>query len=344
MTSELPRPWPALWESALIKACPEDFRVDEQLGFEPEGEGEHLWLHVEKRGANTAWVATELARWAGVTERDVGYAGLKDRHAVTTQWFSLHLPGKEAPEAPPQSEEFKVLSAVRHRRKLQRGALSGNRFDIVVRDIQGLPAGGEERVAQLLAQRGVPNYFGQQRFGIDGGNLDAARRMFAGRRVSREKRSILLSAARSDVFNRILAARVAAGCWESPVEGEVFMLAGSASVFGPEPISDELLARAARGDVHPTGALWGQGTLRSESAARVFDLGPEQNCSDLLRGLEAAGLRQERRSLRLSVASLSVARSGAAEIRLAFTLPAGAYATTVLDALGPCLDGGRGRS
>lgn len=336
MSGDLPRPWPSLWTSALIKASPEDFRVDELLGFEPEGEGEHLWLHVEKRGANTAWVAAKLAEWAGVAERDVGYAGLKDRHAVTRQWFSLHLPGRQAPTDLPQSDEFRVLRAERHRRKLHRGALQGNRFEITLRAVEGLHPHWEAGLQRMVA--GVPNYFGQQRFGIEGGNLEAARRMFAGQRVSRNKRGILLSAARSHAFNRILAARVADECWDRPVEGEVFMLEGTSSIFGPEPLTEDLVSRCARGDVHPTGALWGQGPLRSEAASRAFDQLPEQDDSALLRGLESAGLRQERRSLRLPVADLGFTRSDASEIRLGFTLPAGCYATTALDALGPCHD------
>lgn len=338
--TECPQDGAPLWRNALLRAVPEDFRVDELLGFAPDGEGEHLFVQVEKRGANTLWVAAQLARWAGVAESAVGYAGLKDRHAVTTQWFSLHLPGRADPGEMPDNAEFRVLQTARHRRKLQRGALHGNRFEIVLRDIEGLNPDWEAR-AHARALRGVPNYFGTQRFGRDGGNLAAAKRMFAGARVGRAKRGILLSAARSAVFNQVLASRVRAGAWDVPVEGEVFMLDGSHSVFGPQDLDAELRARCSAGDIHPTGPLWGAGALRSSGAALEFDRGVEASDPALLRSLETAGLRQERRSLRLSVQAWSVDRLDAQILRVGFDLPAGSYATAVLEALGPCSEPSR---
>lgn len=318
-----------------MRATPDDFRVDELLGFVADGEGEHLFLQVEKRGANTVWVAAQLARWAGVAESAVGYAGLKDRHAVTTQWFSLHLPGRADPEAWPSHAEFRVLQAVRHRRKLQRGALRGNRFEIVLRDIDALDPDWEAR-AHARVSRGVPNYFGSQRFGHEGGNLAGAKRMFAGARVGRAKRGILLSAARSAVFNQVLAARVRVGAWDVPVEGEVFMLDGSHSVFGPQALDAALFSRCRDGDIHPTGPLWGAGALRSCARAEEFDRVVEASDPGLLRGLETEGLRQERRSLRLKVQAWTIDRLDAHTLRLGFELAAGSYATAVLDALGPC--------
>lgn len=326
--------------SATIRTLPEDFIVDEIDGFEASGTGEHLLLTVRKRGMNTAFAARRIAEWAGVDVRAVGYAGLKDRHAVTRQRFSVHLPGRAAPDiAALQSEELQVLGQTRHARKLPRGALAGNRFELVLRDVQGECAAIEARL-QAIAARGVPNYFGGQRFGRDGGNVANALAMFGGRRVRREQRAHLLSAARSELFNRVLAARVEDGSWDRGLEGEVWMLDGSRSVFGPEPWNEALAERLARFDIHPSAPLWGLGELRSGAAARQLE---EQALADatslaLRRGLESAGLRQERRATRLRPRALAWAWRRADALCLEFALPPGAYATTVLAALGSIHD------
>lgn len=327
--------------SACIRSAPEDFRVDEVLGFEPTGGGEHLFVEVEKRGANTAWVAKQLARWAGIAPMGVGYAGLKDRHAVTRQWFSLRLPKRVAPEQPFEDAEARVLQQVWHGRKLPRGALRGNRFTLLLRGLAGDRAAIEQRLADIGAE-GVPNYFGAQRFGREGGNIEAALAMFTGRRVDREQRSMLLSAARSAVFNAVLAERVRRGDWARPIEGEVCMLDGSHSVFGPEPVDAALLERAARLDVHSTGPLWGAGELRCSGEVQALEHAIAERFADLCRGLEAAELRQERRALRLPVRELTWAFEADGALRLAFFLPAGTFATSVLEALGDCRDSGHG--
>ncbi len=283
----------------VLRATPEDFFVDEELGFTPDGAGEHVFVHVEKRGANTDWVARELAKFAGIAPDAVSYAGLKDRHAVTRQTFSLHLPGKADPDwSVLQHPEFRVLEAGRHSRKLQRGALKSNTFRIVLREVQGDRAAAEQRIA-AIKRDGVPNYFGEQRFGREGGNLAKARAMFAGRRVQRHERSLLLSAARSHLFNTLLAQRVEQGSWtgcgkDGALDGEVWMLAGSHSIFGPEPFTDELATRLARADIAPTGAMWGQGELRSRERVAEIESAIAVAYPDLAAGLEANGLRQEK--------------------------------------------------
>src|ERR1700735_4227497 len=217
---ELPRAYGAPSLAARLRSTPEDFRVEEVLGYDAEGQGEHALLWVEKRGANTDWVARELAKFAGVSPVAVGYAGLKDRHAVTRQTFSVRLAGKPDPDwSTFPHADVKVLAATRHSRKLKRGALRGNRFVLVLREAQG-DRDAAEQVLQQIAARGVPNYFGEQRFGREGGNVAQARAMFAGRRVERDKRSFLLSAARSQIFNDVLAARVERGAWDTPLDGE----------------------------------------------------------------------------------------------------------------------------
>lgn len=320
----------------VLRATPEDFFVDEELGFTTDGTGEHVFVHVEKRGANTDWVARELAKFAGVAPAAVSYAGLKDRHAVTRQTFSVHLPGKrvEPDWLMLQHPEFRVLEAARHSRKLQRGALKSNSFRIILREIQGDRAAAEHRIAAIVRD-GVPNYFGEQRFGREGGNLDRARAMFGGRRVQRHERSLLLSAARSHLFNSVLAQRVEQRNWagmgaNGALSGEVWMLAGSHSIFGPESFSDGLAARLASGDIAPTGPLWGEGELRSTGQVEEIERAAAAACADLAAGLEANGLRQERRALVLRPSALACAWLPGGDLELRFDLKSGSYATVII--------------
>ncbi|KFL36867.1 tRNA pseudouridine(13) synthase TruD [Arenimonas donghaensis] len=324
--------------AADFRSQPEDFLVEELAGFEPAGQGEHLLLTIQKRGMNTVHAARRIAQWAGIPEMGVGYAGMKDRHAITRQRFSVHLPKRIAPDlALLQDESLQVLEHAWHNRKLPRGALRGNRFELVLRQVRGDRAAIDQRLASIAAG-GIPNYFGGQRFGRDGDNVESARRMFAGQRVRREQRSIYLSAARSEMFNAVLAARVAAGDWAQGREGEVWMLEGSQSVFGPEPASATLAERAARLDIHATGPLWGRGELRSTGSARSLELATLEPFEDLRQGLEAAGLKQERRALRVRVATLAWQWPAADQLALRFELPPGAYATGLLAELGEVRD------
>ena len=321
--------------AARFRVAPEDFRVEEIDAFAPSGAGEHLLLTVAKRGMNTAFVARLLAQWAGIDESGIGYAGLKDRHAVTVQRFSVHLPKKVAPDLDAlQTEDLRVLDHAWHAKKLPRGALAGNRFVLVLRDAQGDRGLVESRL-QAISARGVPNYFGEQRFGRGGDNVANAMAMFGGRRVARDQRSHLLSAARSQLFNRVLAARVEAGNWDAPLDGEVWMLDGSRSVFGPEPLDDALAARLAAFDIHPTAPLWGRGELRTTGAAEALERAALEDAESmaLRAGLEKAGLKQERRATRLRVQSLQWKWLQAETLELRFSLPPGAYATTVLSEL-----------
>jgi len=321
-----------------------DFRVDEIDSFEPSGAGEHWLLRIEKQGANTAWVASQLARWAGIQPGSVGYAGLKDRHAVTTQRFSLHLPKRVSPDADSLSiEGVRLLEAHWHARKIGRGALTGNRFAIRLRDVQGEREAIEARLG-IIRQRGVPNAFGQQRFGREGDNVEQALRMFQGQRMRREQRGILLSAARSAVFNAILAERVRLGSWDRGLPGEVWILDGRGSIFGPEPPEQDaaLAARCDAGEIHPTGPLWGRGELRCQDRCAALEHAVvKESWTKVCAGLEQAGLSQERRALRLMPRALSWEWLDSASLLLRFELPAGSYATAVLDALGVVEDASR---
>jgi tRNA pseudouridine13 synthase len=351
VSADLPSAFGAMVLSARIRATPEDFRVEEIDGFEPTGEGEHLLLTIEKRGLNTAAVVKRLAAWAGLPEMAIGYAGMKDRHAVTRQRFSVHLPRRVAPEmAALQADDpgsgpgpyLRVLGATWHNRKLPRGALAGNRFVLTLRDVQGERAAIDARLAQIAA-RGLPNWFGEQRFGREGGNIEAALSMFAGRRVRRDQRSILLSAARSELFNRVLVARVRDASWDHGLDGEVWVLSGSRSVFGPEPWNEALAARLAGFDIHPSGPLWGAGGLRSagECAQTELTALAGDDAIVMRTGLEAAGLKQERRALRLVAEGLGWQWQEDPVLRLEFSLPPGSYATALLQELGHATDDSR---
>ncbi len=314
----------------VLKSRPEDFRVEEVLGYEADGEGEHVLLHVEKTGLTTDGLARELGRFAGVPSVGIGYAGLKDRHAVTTQRISLQLAGKPEPDwSSFPNPQVKILEAVRHRRKMKRGALRGNRFVLVLREIKG-DRDAAEAVLARIASQGVPNYFGEQRFGREGGNVAKARAMFAGRRVDRDTRGFLLSAARSEIFNAVLARRVEQGSWASGLGGEIWSLAGSRSWFGPEDPDAPLLERLARGDIHPSGPLWGQGDTPASGEAGLLERDVAAACEDLAQGLADARMDQDRRALRLIPAAMSWTWLEAEVLQLQFELPAGAYATTVV--------------
>jgi tRNA pseudouridine13 synthase len=343
VTQPLPSAFGAAVLSARIRTTAEDFFVEEIAGFEPSGEGEHLLLTIEKRGLNTAAVAKRLADWAGLPEMAIGYAGMKDRHAVTRQRFSVHLPKRIAPEtASLRSEDLAVLSSTWHNRKLPRGALAGNRFVLVLREVAGERVAIEARLRQIAA-RGLPNWFGEQRFGRGGDNVESALSMFAGRRVRHDQRSILLSAARSELFNRVLAARVHDASWDAGLEGEVWILAGSRSVFGPEPWDETLADRLARFDIHPSGPLWGAGELRSTGRCAEVERSTLDGDDALIlrKGLEGAGLKQERRALRLVADGLAWTWQEESVLSLSFSLPPGSYATALLQELGEVSDARR---
>ena len=325
-----------------LRASPEDFVVEELDAFAASGAGEHLLLTIEKRGMNTAFAAKRIAAWAGVAESAIGYAGLKDRHAVTRQRFSVWLPKKIAPDIESlQSDDLKVLEHAWHARKLPRGALAGNRFELILRDVVGDRAEIDARL-EVIRARGIPNAFGVQRFGKEGGNLDKALAMFAGRRMRREEQSLLLSAARSALFNEVLARRIADATWDRGSDGEVWMLDGSHSVFGPGPLGDALRARVAAFDIHPTGPLWGSGEVRTGGGLRALETDVAATLADgrVADGLVRAGLKQERRALRIGLPALEWEWPAAGLLRLGFSLPAGSYATSMLHELGEIRDAG----
>jgi tRNA pseudouridine13 synthase len=315
-----------------LRATPEDFLVEEDLGFAPAGSGQHLLLRVRKRNANTPWVARELARLAGCSVRDVGYAGLKDRRAVAVQWFSVPQPRQPVSWRTLATGEFAVLEVHTHDRKLPRGALAANRFAVRIRATEGDGDGAALAALiaprlELIARHGVPNYFGPQRFGLDGANLA---RVAAGvRGLSQGERGFVISAARSALFNAVLAERVRCGSWDRLIAGDLANLDGRGSVFAVETVDEELAARGERLEIHPTGPLWGRGSPPSRAAVLELESRIALRLADESRLCEAVGLRQERRSLRLGVREL-VCEIEPGAVLLRFRLTRGAFATAVL--------------
>lgn len=330
-----------------LRVRPEDFLVDEELAFGPDGDGEHCLLRVRKTDANTEWAARRLAALCNVPVKAVGYAGLKDRRAVTTQWFSVHLGPRPIPNwTPLQDDGIEVLECHRHRRKLRRGVLASNQFMLRLRAVDGDPDALSRRV-DLVARQGVPNYFGPQRFGRDDGNLVRADALFRGsqacdptpgqepkrhrsRHANRHLVGLWLSAARSQLFNEVLALRVARDDWQTALPGERLQLLGSHSHFLAEQIDEELRARVDSGDVQPTGPLFGDGEPLTAGEVAALESGVAAAFPRWIEGLAAANLRQERRALGVLPEQLTMERPQSDQVILRFSLPPGSYATAML--------------
>ncbi|RDH84664.1 MAG: tRNA pseudouridine(13) synthase TruD [endosymbiont of Galathealinum brachiosum] len=315
-----------------LKAQNSDFCVDEIMPIETSGEGEHLWLKIEKDGANTDWVAQQLAKCAGVKSMAVSYAGMKDRHAVTTQWFSLHLPGMDDPDfSELKTDEFKILQQARHNRKLKRGALSGNRFQIRITELEGDIESLDKKL-QLIKQNGVPNYFGEQRFGREMGNLLKAEKMFNRelKKVKKQQRGLYLSSARSWIFNQILSARIKQENWLTPLPGDVFMLNGKSACFnGDGEDAEEIVKRLLDKEINITSCLWGEGESMATQEVLVLENSIAEEFKILTDGLESARLKQERRASRLVPGNLNWEIKGDV-LEIEFDLPTGTYATMLL--------------
>jgi len=323
--------------SAVIRSEPEDFQVIEQLGFEPEGAGEHVFLYIRKRGENTDWVARQLANFAQISPRDVSYAGKKDRHAVTEQWFCVKFPIKRNLNWKLfGGDSIDVLKAVRHQRKLRLGTLQGNRFKLRLRQITNMQE-LQQRV-DLVAEHGVPNYFGEQRFGQDFGNLSKGIALLRGEYQERQrnKKGIYISAVRSWLFNQILSQRIEAGFWNEVLDGDALMLAGSQSCFVEDQATPELQQRLVDKDINLTGPMWGRGDMLPTQAALNWESEQVSQWSEVAELLETLTLKKERRSMRLLPQDLQLEPINDSECWLAFSLPSGAFATSVLRELCHC--------
>lgn len=319
--------------SGVLKASPEDFVVIEDLGYRPDGEGEQVLVHVRKTGCNTRFVAEALAKFAGVPARDVSFAGMKDRHAVTEQWFCLRIPGKQTPDFSTFSlEGCEVLESARHQRKLRTGALKGNAFTLVLRQIDDRAA-AEQRL-QLIKQHGVPNYFGSQRFGHGGNNLLMAQRWAADeiRVRERNKRSFLLSAARSAMFNQVVSDRLAQqGGLCQVMTGDALQLTGRGSWFVAEAAElASLQQRVNDGELRITAPLPGNGGWGTRDEALALEQQSLSADQALIALMDRERVEAARRAMLVVPRDLHWHWQDDATLTMNFWLPAGSFATSVV--------------
>jgi len=334
---------------AVFRSSAADFRVDEILGFDPEGRGDHVLLQVQKTRLNTQDIVQRLVEKLSVRPVDIGYAGLKDKHAVTRQWLSVHVPGRSAQvkteliSSPSLGAGASILTVAIHHRKLRIGSHARNRFALVLRQCTGDLTAAARRCEHLRIH-GFPNYFGPQRFGWNAGNVSAAHCWLQSskpgrrsrQRMTRTRSSLLLSSARAFLFNEVLAARISAGNWLVPQPGEALVLEGTRSFFmpasesGSEAVSDQVLLqqRINALDLHTSGVMWGTGQDRSSHDD--WERKVLSPYSVLATGLESHGLSRGRRALRAVPRVLEFRQTDTAEVALDFELPAGCYATALL--------------
>jgi tRNA pseudouridine13 synthase len=282
---------------ATFRQCPEDFNVHEILDFEPSGEGEHLLVHIRKRDQNTQWIAGILAELANINRRDIGFCGLKDRFAIATQWFSLHLPGRDINLSQLQHNDYQILASGRHNKKLRRGDHAGNRFSIRLRDFD-IDFEQLSKRLKKIEKQGVPNYFAEQRFGWDANNLVKAQQLIVDGKLkgNRQGTGMYLSAARSWLFNLLL---------------DQYLVLGNVNF-------------------EDTGALWGRGRSATCKNFQTIERQVLEPWADWCHAMEHAGLKQQRRAFILKPSKLTYQQVQDSQFELNFELSVGSYATAIL--------------
>lgn len=294
-----------------FRSCPEDFVVTENLSHGFSGEGDHLAIKIKKRGENTQWVADKLAAFFKIKSIDVGFYGLKDRHAVTTQWFSAHVPKYEGEIdwnafRDQYNLDVEVLDVQRHVKKIRRGEHASNRFEIRLRNMTDVEV--VQKRLEHISKFGVPNYFGEQRFGREGNNLNAAQTWIDSKRSikNKKKRGMIYSSARSYLFNTVLSARVERNNWNVAVDGDVL---------------DDIEL--------PTGPLWGRGRSSATMCAADVERVALEPWEAWCLALEHVGLSHERRTFVLNPLNFSWVFVGN-DLTVSFQLAPGQFATSVL--------------
>ena len=324
-----------------IKSFADDFIVEEELGFELTGDGEHHLLWVEKYNTNTAFVAEQLAKFSGIALRDISYAGRKDKFARTRQYFSVYQGKHRAPDWQHfEHPDIRILSTTRHNKKLRTGALKGNRFSLIIRELGQVNEAQLTQRMQEIESQGVPNYYGQQRFGemhtkdkvILNGNLDLGMRMAKGEPIkNRNKRSMAISALRSYLFNEATSKRIEHSLHTTILRGDALQLTGSNSYFivGEDESMETLNTRLAARDIAITAPLVGSGKLNTKSTALSLEQETLAQHSDIVTALSSIGLKQERRPIILYPRDIRWDLSSEF-LSLSFSLPSGCFATSVL--------------
>ena len=330
MPEEPVYPYGPVVASAVLKSRPGDFEVSEKLGFEPAGEGEHLFLLVEKSGLGTRELISCIARDFSLDPDLIGFSGLKDKHALTRQWLSLHLPGKSPVNSLIEGNGYQVLKQARHNRKLRPGSHSCNAFRVRLRDVVDFSGQTREQL-DAIAGRGFANYFGTQRFGRQQDNVKQALVELPRRRLKRSRRSLLISALRSHLFNRVLAQRIQLGHWDLPLDGDVFMLRGTHSIF-TDTLDDALIDRYRLLDIASTGSLYGAGQNLLSGEARSIETEVYAACDEITSCLDQQGAKLQMRALRAVVEKFSYDYdAGNRSLLVQVDLPPGCYMTTLLE-------------
>lgn len=325
--------------TGIFKFQADDFQVVEDLGYEPCGEGEHQFIFIEKTNTNTAFVAEQLAKFVELPLRQISYAGRKDKYAVTQQWFGIHAPGVEDFDFSDWDlEGVRVIKQSRHNKKLRTGQLKGNHFTITLRQVVH-PEAITERLEEI-ATHGVPNYYGEQRFGVmrlndmgevqRGGNLVMAERMINGETIRhRNKRSMALSALRSWLFNEVLSQRLEHNVFDTALAGDALVLSGSNSFFINRDDREQSQSRYVAKDVCPSAPLWGKGKLATEEDAANIENTVAAAHPEVTGFLSECGFEQERRAIKIWPSDLTWQSKGDS-FTISFGLPSGCFATSVL--------------
>jgi len=333
-------PWVSLYASpvgrATFKQQCEDFVVEEQLLTMPQGHGEHLYVQVEKQATNSAWVAQQLADYVGIAVADVGYAGKKDRQAIARQWFSLYLPCTEPAWAQWPHSEVRILSTQRHDRKLRRGELAANRFQIRLRDWQGERASAEQRLQQL-ANFGVANYFGPQRFGHNLANLAQAEQLFTADQLSGAQKALLISTGRAYLFNHLVSARIQQGHWQQIWTGDVLKKCADGGDIRVHKVSAAMTRALQDGRVALTASLWGNKGRQNHGQAQDWETQQLLPWSAWQQAIARWQTGFAVRPIAVRPQALSWQWQGD-DLSLSLQLPAGSYATSVLLELVPAAD------
>ena len=314
--------------SAKFKTVPEDFVVTENLGFELTGEGENVFLLIEKTQLNTQQVCEYLAKFFGRRLRDIGYAGLKDKQSVSRQWFSVQMNVTQDIDLTKLgTENIRLIEHSRHIKKLKVGALKSNHFDILLRDVTDVI----DTIGQLekIIKHGVPNYFGLQRFGFKGNNLNWADRMSNGEDIKNKKiKGFALSASRSYIFNQVINERLKQNIFTQPVNGDVFILNGSNSYFSQD-VDDEINKRLLENDIRISAPLFGKGNFETTGEVLELESNTANQHVNWQKMLCEHGLKQERRSILLMPDNLTWQVKGN-DLLISFDLSTGCFATSVL--------------
>jgi tRNA pseudouridine13 synthase len=320
-------------QTGIIKSQADDFHVIENLGFEPCGDGEHLFLHIEKTNLTTQDLIDHIAREYSVKARDIGYSGLKDKLAVTQQWLSVHLPGQMNSTEIPSSSHYKLLQYGWHNKKIRSGSHRSNSFEAMVRNVVELPNQTQQQIDDVKAF-GMANYFGEQRFGARQDNVERAIHSFTNerraRKLSRTKRSLYISALRSFLFNQILSQRIEQKHWHQPLLGDVFMLSGSHSLFSDE-IDGSILDRYQQQDISSAVSLYGSGSSMLSETALALEEAVFHQYTEIVECLDTQKVKLQMRTTRVPVQDFDVVHdSDTQTLKVCATLPSGCFFTTLL--------------